>query len=102
MNKPLVSLEDLLNPPDCQDENTDLIRAMGAGVYEGVKRLPDGSYAVLMRLCFTHAIALGVTGSGITTRFCYSDRTAILHEWENLQTKDDEPEGWIARRPELR
>jgi hypothetical protein len=97
----VVSLEDLLNPPDCQDEMTARIRAMGGDVYEGVKRLPDGSYAVLMRLAFTHAIALGVDVMGYSTRFCFEDRTAILHEWENLHTKHDEVKGWIARRPKL-
>ncbi len=88
---------DPLNPADQQDDFTRRLREdMG---YLAAKRLPDGSYAALTRLLTTLAICLDVDGVGWARRFCYNDAGECFHAWQHLQTRHDEPEGWIARRP---
>ena len=62
--------------------------------------LPDGSIATLIRLITTVAICLGVTREGWSRRFCYSDPILAIKVFYSLETEDDEPEGWVARRPE--
>lgn len=62
--------------------------------------LPDGSIACIVQLVTTRAIILGVSRYGWTRRFCYRDYIAMMSEYGKLQTEDDEPQGWIARRPE--
>lgn len=94
---PHADIEAILNPPAQQDDFTRDLLEMG---YSAAKRLPDGSYAVLDRLLTTTAICLGVDGTGWERRFCYQDTAQCIHEWIALQTRHDEPEGWIARRPE--
>lgn len=91
-------LDALLNPPARQDALTRwLVEEAG---YDGAQRLPDGSYATLNRLVTTLGICLGVDKVGWARRFCYRDASACLAAWANLRTRDDELEGWIARRPE--
>lgn len=70
------------------------------GDYMDVRVLPDGSIAYLYRLITTVAIHLGVDRNGWTRRFCYADERRAWQEYQALQTEDDEPTGWIARRPE--
>lgn len=68
--------------------------------FVGAKRLPDGTYAGLLPLLFTYAICLGVTyQAAYQKRFCYDDTTACLNEYRKLSSFNDEPEGWVARRP---
>lgn len=66
--------------------------------YRAVKVLPDGSIAVQADLLFTRAIILGVDQCGYARRFCFEDKARCDHEYEALQSEDDEPTGWIARR----
>ncbi len=94
---PIDDLDDILNPPDRQD---DVSRALVADAgYQGAQRLPDGSYAVLNRLLTTWSICLGVDAIGWERRFCYRDTAECFHQWLRLQTRADEPTGWIAKRP---
>ncbi len=89
-------IDAILNPAAQQDDFTRYLRDMG---YSAAKRLPDGSYAALTRLLTTTAICLGVDGTGWARRFCYQDTAECIHAWQCLQTRADEPTGWIARRP---
>lgn len=96
------TVNEVLNPsgPGEQDAFTEWMR--GEASFIGAKRLPDGTYAGVMSLLFTHAICLGVTPMlAYRKRYCYEDASACLHEYEQLQAFDDEPEGWVARRPQL-
>lgn len=99
----METLQETLNPsgPGQQDEFTDWMRS-DAARFVGAKRLPDGSYAGVLPLLFTYAICLGVTYSAAyKKRFCFDDTPVCLHEYRKLESFDDEPEGWVARRPML-
>lgn len=94
------TVQEVLNPPGQQDDFTDWMRSDAAG-FVGAKRLPDGTYAGVLPLIFTYAICLGVTrAAAYRKRFCYEDTSACLHEYRKLSSFDDEPSGWVARRPE--
>lgn len=71
------------------------------GGYLDVRVLSDGSVAAVGELMFTRAIYLGCNRHGFERRFCYKDRELALKRFHELQTEDDEPTGWIARRPEM-
>lgn len=83
-----------MDDPECQE-----IQRLGE--YLRVRRLPDGSVAALGDLLFTRAIHLRCDLWGWERRFCFKDRDLAVAQFEALQTEDDEPTGWIARRPEL-
>ena len=63
-----------------------------------VRVLPDGSVAALCDLLFTRAICLGVTREKWSMRFCFEDRTLADKRFAELQSEDDEPAGYVARR----
>jgi hypothetical protein len=68
--------------------------------FVGAKRLPDGTYAGVLPLMFTYAICLGVTHeAAYHKRYCYEDASVCFHEYRKLASFDDEPKGWVARRP---
>lgn len=90
-------MDDVLNPPERQDEFTAWLR--DEAEYLAAQRLPDGSYAVLVRLMTTTAICLGVDKVGWARRFCYRDTAECLAAWQALTSRDDQPTGWIAKRP---
>jgi hypothetical protein len=95
----LDELEAVLNPPDRQDDFTALMRTEDLG-FRGAKRLADGTYVGVLQLAFTVAICIGVDRyTSFKRRYCFSDLSQCLAEFENITTKDCEPEGWIARRP---
>lgn len=75
---------------------------VGHGGFIAVRRLPDDSIAGLVRLMTTTAICLGVTRTCVyERRFCFRDAGLAAHRFAELQSEDDTPEGWHARRPEL-
>lgn len=80
----------------------ELAEIQRLGEYLQVRRLPDGSVAALGDLLFTRAIHLRCDLYGYERRFCFDDRARADEEFAKLQTEDDEPTGWIARRPEVR
>jgi len=97
------SVHDTLNPngPGQQDEFTKWMRGPEAR-FVGAKRLPDGTYAGVLGLMFTHAICMGVTyEAAYQKRFCYEDMTVCLHEFSLLASFNNEPAGWVARRPPI-
>ena len=67
-------------------------------MYLSVKVLPDGSIAALGDLMFTRAIYLGCDLYGYGNRFCFEDRQLADQRFAELQSEDDEPQGYIARR----
>lgn len=96
------TLAEVLRPADQQDDFTVWMLKENEGIYIGAKRLPDGTYAGIMRLAFTEAIALGVSRTcPAEKRYCY-DRGSfadILIAFDKLTSFEDEPTGWIASRP---
>lgn len=97
----MESVHETLNPtgPGQQDEFTEWMRGPDAR-FVGAKRLPDGTYAGVLPLMFTYAICLGVTyEAAYQKRFCFEDTPVCLHEYSKLTSFNDEPSGWVARRP---
>jgi len=82
----------------------DLEKLVLENGYVAGRFLPDGSVALLVDLAFTRAICLGATldSSYTTNRFCFENRACATCEFSLLESKDDVPEGYIARRPEVR
>lgn len=70
--------------------------------YLDARVLPDGSIALLMELFTTRAICLGADEiCPYTQRFCFKDRELATQRFAELQSEDDIPAGFIARRPEF-
>lgn len=76
-----------------------IVRELNPDAIE-VRVLPDGSVALLRELLFTRAICLGCTTWGWASRFCYEDRERASRVFQELQTENDVPTGWVARRPQ--
>jgi hypothetical protein len=98
----MVPVSVTLNPagPGQQDDFTGWMRSNSAR-FVGAKRLPDGTYAGVLALMYTYAICLGVTReTAYQKRFCYTDTATCLHEYSQLSSINDEPAGWVARRPD--
>ena len=70
--------------------------------YLAVRVLPDASIAAICDLMFTRSIVLGVSETGYASRFCFEDHLLAIQRFWELSSEDDEPQGFIARRPELR
>ena len=93
------TVQDTMNPADRQDAFTQWMRTEAR--FLAAKKLDDGTYAGILPLLFTHAICIGVTEiTAYAKRYCFDDGPTCLHEWSKLSQFTDEPEGWIARRPE--
>lgn len=103
MNPLHKSLAEILRPADQQDDFTSKMLDKEKGGYIGAKRLPDGSYAGIVRLAFTEAICMGVDPQlmGCNKRYCYelSSNFDMLLAFHNLQAETDTPTGWISSRP---
>ncbi|OIQ67955.1 hypothetical protein GALL_504630 [mine drainage metagenome] len=63
------------------------------------RQLPDGSWAALMPLLYTTGLCLGLRDQTYERRFCFERPDAAVRALNALESKDDEPTGWIARRP---
>lgn len=68
------------------------------GGYLELRELPDGTVAGLIPLIYTTGLCLGLTEIGWTFRFCYESRKEAQKALANLESVNDEPKGWIARR----
>jgi hypothetical protein len=75
----------------------DEIASLG---YTEARVLPDGSIAMIGDLLTTTAVYLGGTACGWERRYCFADSDLARLRFLELQSEDDEPQGWIARRPE--
>ena len=80
-------------------ETLELVKALRQD-YEWARVLDDGSIAAVGRLFYTTALYLGMDRCGWERRFCYADSLQALEVLCALKSEDDEPEGWVARRPE--
>jgi hypothetical protein len=75
-----------------------LERIKQLGGYQVVDILRDGTIIGLGDLMFTRAIYMDMDLNGWGKRFCFEDRDLAVTEYAKLQTGDDEPTGWVARR----
>lgn len=80
------------------DELAAEVRRMGGGSYLNVRVLADGSVAALTDLMYTRAILLDCNEWGFETRYCFADRALADQRFDELQSADDVPEGFIAHR----
>jgi hypothetical protein len=78
------------------DKLLEEIRALGD--YQDVRALDDGTIVGMGNLMFTKAIYMDLNLYGWGRRFCFQDRALADAEFKKLQTGDEEPVGWIARR----
>lgn len=60
--------------------------------------LSDNTVACTFDLLFTQAIILGVSTHSWKRRFCFEDRTLASVRFFELQSENDEPQGFVARR----
>jgi hypothetical protein len=81
------------------DKTIDIIEEIKElGEYRDVRLLDDGSIIAIGELMFTRAIYMDVNLYGWERRFCFQDRALADAEFKKLQTGEEEPVGWIARR----
>lgn len=62
--------------------------------------LPDNTVACTFNLMFTRAIALGCDRHSWKRRFCFEDRDLAIQRFIELKSENDEPQGYVARRPQ--
>lgn len=68
--------------------------------YTNIRKLPDGTWAALIRLAFTIGMCTGLTEYGLERRFCYENLAEALGALQALNAWDEEPEKtYVARRP---
>jgi len=77
---------------------TELIKFLETQNYHNLRVLEDGCIVGTMELMFTRAIFIGLARYGWEKRFCFDNKDLALTELAKLQTEDDEPTGYIARR----
>lgn len=85
-----------------RDEEDRMIGILYLNGYQGVKRLPNGDYAGIMRMFYTAGLFTGLDESGYKTRYCYetmSEAMAALLIWDG---EGDPPGGWIKAKGEGR
>jgi len=60
--------------------------------------LPDNTVACTFDLMFTRAIILGVGRFSWKRRFCFENHNLAKQRFIELQSENDEPQGYVARR----
>lgn len=70
------------------------------GEYKAVRKLEDGTIIGLGLLFYTVALYVNMDLCGFEKRYCFDDPQKAIDAYNNMKTGDDEPEGWIAKRPE--
>lgn len=81
-----------------KDPSLDLIKEK-SGCLE-VRQLEDGTIVGVGLLLFTTAVYVGLSVEGWLHRFCFDDHGLAFSEYRCLRSGQDEPSGWIARRPQ--
>lgn len=79
-------------------QQRDELEAFCRANYHTVRKLPDGTLVALHRLMFTLAIFVDLNQWGYEKRYCFKDFDLARSEFEKLQSVDDVPTGFIARR----
>jgi len=69
--------------------------------YREVRVLPDGTVAAIHDLLTTRSIMLDCDEWSFKRRFCFSDRALADKRFAELESAQDVPQGYVARRPEI-
>jgi hypothetical protein len=76
----------------------DLISFLAEQGYENLRELEDGTVVGTQELMFTTAICIDLNWQSWDKRFCFKEKSLAISEIAKLQTCDDEPTGYVARR----
>lgn len=88
-----------MRPTDREDAERVAAGVADIGGYVTIRVLPDNTVAATYDLMYTRAIMLDLECNGCYgRRFCFEDRTLAEQRLQELQSSDDEPQGYIARR----
>lgn len=68
--------------------------------YLNVRQLDDGTWIGLLPLLFTTGLHIGLDEVGWSKRYCFENMFDAMKECNKLNSFDDVPVGWIAKRPE--
>lgn len=68
--------------------------------YTDLRVLPDGTIAGLVPLLFTTGLCMGLSEITWQKRYCFEAREDALSALQGLSSIEDEPAGWVARRPQ--
>lgn len=68
--------------------------------YLAIRVLPDATIIALGDLLYTRAIFIDLNLQGYAQRYCFEDRLLASTEFWKLDSGDQVPHGFIARRPE--
>lgn len=82
-----------------QKADLDIIKK--AWNFHAIRQLEDGTVVAFGPLIFTVAIYIDVYETGWSKRFCFDDAGLAKAQFESLISGDQEPQGWIARRPQI-
>lgn len=90
--------KDAVSATQFQDQETkDIVESLRP-LYGDIRVLPDGSIAGLHDLLYTRAVYTGLNLYGWAKRYCFEDRALALQRFNELQSEDDVPAGYVARR----
>lgn len=84
--------------PSLDQATSELVEFIKTQGFRDVRVLPDGSIAMLLDLMYTRAICLGGDRCGYSDRFCFDDKSLADQRFRELQSEDDTPRGYIAKR----
>lgn len=82
-------------------DNQLVNRIRKEGSYTDVRALEDGTIIGIGNLLFTKAIYTDLSETGWGQRFCFKDPELAWDEYMKLRSGDEEPQGYIARRPDF-
>jgi len=80
------------------NNKAEFLKFLAENGYFNVRELPDGTFAGLYKLLFTTAICTGLDEMGYAYRWCFDDPVLALTELTRIETMDEQPIGFIARR----
>lgn len=73
------------------------VEALG---YEHVRQLEDGAWVGIKQMIYTTAIVVDIGPVYYDHRFCFVELGDALREIERMRTIDDDPVGYVKRKPE--
>jgi len=76
--------------------NTDFFLNEG---YQCPLQLKDGTWVALLPLIYTTAIVMGLDDTCYSKRYCFESLFDAFDQLMLLESTDNEPVGWIAKRP---
>lgn len=77
--------------------NKEQVEALG---YEQARQLSDGAWVAICPMMYTTAIIVDVQPLNYDHRYCFARRADAEREIARMNTIDDEPVGYIKRKPD--